>query len=262
MSLYDKESESNLQSALDSVFHQTLPPTEVILVFDGPIRKELSTLVETYSRRYNLKVVPLKKNMGLGIALNTGLAECSHDLVARMDSDDICYHDRFEKQVEFMLANPQVCLLGTSIQEFNTIPGDLNRFRVMPVDYASVLKFAIYRSPVNHPSVMFRKAAIEASGSYQHMPLFEDYYLFIVLLTKGYIIENLSMPLLHYRVGNDMIGRRHGYSYMVKELAYFKAARAIGFLNNTTFLKSIIYKLPLRLLPKRLLYMIYRIFLR
>ena len=103
LSLYFKEQPSYLIQSLDSIFSQTLLPDEIVLVKDGPLTPELDNIVSEYEKRYNIiKVIPLEKNLGLGKALNEGLKHCSHDLVARMDTDDIAYPNRFEKQVKFM----------------------------------------------------------------------------------------------------------------------------------------------------------------
>ena len=56
--------------------------------------------------------------MGLGKALEIGITECQYDLIARMDSDDICHPERFEKQINFMIDNPDVKVLGSWIAEF------------------------------------------------------------------------------------------------------------------------------------------------
>ena len=96
MSVYYKERPEQLRESLDSVFSQTLLPTEVVLVEDGPLTPGLYNEIERFkSACPQLKVVRLHENGGLGKALNEGLKHCSYDLVARMDSDDICFPDRF-----------------------------------------------------------------------------------------------------------------------------------------------------------------------
>ena len=90
LSVYNKENPSYLAKSLDSIFSQTLFPTEVILVKDGPLYNELDSVIDLYVSRYpNLKVFSLLTNQGLGKALNEGLKHCSYDIVARMDTDDM-----------------------------------------------------------------------------------------------------------------------------------------------------------------------------
>lgn len=262
MSLYEKEDPNNLRLALESLQHQTLQAADVVIVVDGYIAEDLEKVIKEFASLLPIQIVILPTNVGLGRALNEGLRYCKYDLVARMDTDDICYFDRFEKQISFLHHNPDVSILGATVQEFNKIPGDLKRFRKLPVKMEEILKFARYRSPLNHPSVVFRKSHIENAGSYQDMLSFEDYFLWLRMLQKGYKIENLPESLVHFRIGNDMIGRRKGLSYLKNEYCFLKAARELGFLSNFEIFSGLLMKLPLRLLPARALEYIYRRFLR
>lgn len=264
LSVYFNENPLFFKAAFDSVLAQTLKPSQIILVEDGPLTAKLYELINEYLYLHSslLKVVKLEKNMGLGAALNRGLQESTNEIVARMDTDDICYPDRFEKQLKFMVQNPQISVLGTAVQEFDLQPGDLDQFRALPTDSEKLLYFSKFRNPLNHPSVMFRKSHLLKVDSYQSMMLFEDYYLWVRLQLNGFKIANLSEPLLHFRVGNDMVGRRSGYGYLKKELAFLKEIKTLGFISNKEYLISILCKSPLRLLPKSILTFIYKKVLR
>ena len=79
------------------------------MVEDGPLTPELYEVVEEFVHEHpEMKRVVLEKNKGLGEALNEGLKHCSHDLVARMDTDDITKPKRFEKQVKIFQKHPEV----------------------------------------------------------------------------------------------------------------------------------------------------------
>lgn len=98
ISVYNKENSLSLRQSLTSVFRQKLPPTEVVLLKDGPLTEELDKVIAEYVMRYpELKIVSLPVNQGLGKALNEGLKHCSYDLVARMDTDDIAKPVSFEE---------------------------------------------------------------------------------------------------------------------------------------------------------------------
>lgn len=263
MSVYVNDNPTFLNLSLNSIFSQTLEPTEVVLVKDGPLTLELNTIIKEYEEKYaQLKIVSLSVNMGLGLALNAGLKHCNYEIIARIDADDICYPNRFEKQMAFMLDHPEISVLGSSVQEFNKTPGDLNQFRELPTGSIELSKFSKFRNPINHPSVVFRKSHVLDVGSYQSMLLFEDYYLWIRMQLKGYQIANLNEPLLHFRIGNDMVGRRSGYGYLKKEIAFLTKIKELGFLSNKDYIISILCKSPLRLLPKSILTFIYKKVLR
>lgn len=264
LSVYFRDNADHLYLALESLFQQTLKPDEIVLVQDGPLTAELYNVINFYisKNEIDFQVVALSENIGLGLALHAGLQLCQHNIVARMDSDDICCADRFEKQLAYFNQNADVSVLGSAVEEFNMEPGDLSRFRRLPSTYSDILQFSKYRNPVNHPTVVFRKDHVLKVGSYMDMPLFEDYYLWIRVLINGYKMANLDDVLLRFRIGNDMIGRRHGISYLKKEIRFLRTVRSAGYLSFLEYIFSLTTKIPLRLLPKKTLERIYKRFLR
>ncbi|WP_241297920.1 glycosyltransferase, partial [Enterobacter asburiae] len=118
MSLYDKEKPSYLEECFDSLANQTVKADEIVLVYDGPINEALCTVVDRWSMSLPIKIVALKKNVGLGQALNEGMKHCTYDYVMRMDTDDICQPTRFELQSVFMELNPDIDISGSCIREF------------------------------------------------------------------------------------------------------------------------------------------------
>ncbi|ELK0490891.1 glycosyltransferase, partial [Escherichia coli] len=99
MSLYIKEKPEYLHECLKSLYEQTKQADEIVLVYDGPITNELDKVVNYWLNSLPIKIIKLSKNVGLGQALNKGLAQCENDYVARMDTDDICHPKRFEIQI-------------------------------------------------------------------------------------------------------------------------------------------------------------------
>ena len=143
LSLYCKENPAYLRQSLDSVFGQTLPPDEVVLVEDGPLTAALYAVVEEYARKYPaLKVVPLPENVGLGRALNEGLKHCSHELVARMDTDDIAIPDRFERQSAVFTKNPDVDVTSAWIKEFIDNPQHILSIKKIPEKHWEIMLYA------------------------------------------------------------------------------------------------------------------------
>ena len=86
---------------------QELSPKQLVVVCDGPVDESISDFLHRASRGQetdllgpiNVRVVRLKHNMGLANALNIGLAHCSHEIVARVDADDISLPQRFAIQI-------------------------------------------------------------------------------------------------------------------------------------------------------------------
>ncbi|HBR2757154.1 TPA: glycosyltransferase, partial [Klebsiella pneumoniae] len=104
---------------LDSLVIQSLKPSEVVIVYDGDVGEKLSLVVDSFQDKLPLKIIKLKDNVGLGIALKIGLSHCSNNIVARMDTDDICKPERFEKQLGIMNKEPSLVMLGSGIIEFD-----------------------------------------------------------------------------------------------------------------------------------------------
>ena len=100
ISIYFKENPTWFRTALDSVFSQTVQPSEIVLVKDGPLTDELEAVINEFETKHPIfKIVTNEKNMGLGLSLRKGVEACSNEIIARMDTDDIIPIDRFEKQL-------------------------------------------------------------------------------------------------------------------------------------------------------------------
>ena len=267
ISVYFKENPFYLKEALNSIVNQTLLPNEIVLIKDGPLNDELENVLDEFIAKYPqlFIVIPLLINKGLGNALSIGVNKCSYDLIARMDSDDICVLNRFEKQIEFLIVNPKIDLIGTNVEEFNKIPGDLKRYRKMPEQGSLLIKYSRFRNPVNHPSVMFRKSKVLEAGNYNgDILFFEDFSLFIRMLSNGCIFYNINECMLYFRVGYgiDVIKRRSGIIYIKNEWKFARLALKVGSLNFIEWLFYISTKLPLRLLPTSVILFVYNKFLR
>jgi glycosyltransferase involved in cell wall biosynthesis len=267
MSIYSKENPIYFRQSLESIINQSLLPNEIILIKDGPLTYELENVLNEYLKNYRslFKIIALPVNKGLGNALSIGVLECANELIARMDTDDICVEKRFEKQVGFLIDNPNIDLVGTNVEEFNMIPGDLKQYRKMPESGERLKRYSRYRNPVNHPSVMFRKAKALEAGNYNgEILFFEDFSLFVRMLQKGASFYNLQECLLYFRtgLGVDVIKRRSGVVYVKNEWKFAKLALKVGSLNFTEWIFYITTKLPLRLLPPKVILFVYNTFLR
>lgn len=255
-SLYHKEQPNYLEQCFESLEWQTLAASEIVVVHDGPLTEGLYAVLEKWERRLPLKQVVLKNNVGLGEALNKGLDACSHNLVARVDTDDINHIDRFDKQVRYMDNNPDVAAASSDVNEFDTDPEEPSRVKKVPCS-KTVFEYSLRRNPLNHMATIFRKDAVTNVGSYQHHLYMEDYYLWLRLQAKGYKISNIPETLVSARVGNGMLERRRGLPYALSEL---KMMRKMYKLNLSKSPKTAIYfslRAISRLAPITMLSLIY-----
>ena len=265
LSLYYKESPLALDQCFLSIWQeQSIHPNEIILVLDGPISEELSQCVTKWQQIIGkpLKVIPLSQNVGLGKALNKGLEHCSNEWVFRMDTDDICKPDRFEKQIQFIRENPEVVLFSGQIVEFNENPDDATVLKSVPTEDTDIIKFAQKRSPFNHMTVAYKKSVIEAVGGYQHHLFMEDYNLWLRVIGAGYRVGNHSDILLYARVGNGMHARRKGLEYVNSELQLLKLKKELKLQDPIRANILFLLRSSFRILPGSLLGKIYNTFLR
>ena len=264
MSVYSKENPTWLRLAIESMQTQTLPTSDFVLVCDGPLTPELDGVIAEKQRQMGetLTVVRLEKNMGLGNALKEGIRHCRNELVARMDSDDIAYPDRCEKQVAIFNKYPKVSICSGTIVEFSDTPQTALYKRTLPERNDEILKFAKKRNPFNHMGVMYKKAAVEAVGSYQHFYLLEDYYLWLRMLMAGYQGYNIQEPLVYVRAGVDMYKRRAGRRYAKTQIELFRFMWKQGFINTWQYAESCIIRSGSALAPNWLRKFMYETLLR
>ena len=251
MSVYHKEKPEYLKQAIESIQAQTLSTNDFVLVCDGPLNEQLDSVIAIKQQEMgeSLNVVRLAKNGGLGNALNEGIKHCKNELVARMDSDDIAYQDRCEKQIAVFNTHSEVSICSGIVEEFTTGPNTVDTRRVPPETNAEIIEFAKKRNPFNHPCVMYKKSAVEAVGSYQDFYLLEDYYLWLRMLMAGYQGYNIQEPLLHMRAGSDMYKRRAGWKYAETQAKLFKFMKQQGFIGEGRYIKSCVIRSGSALAP-------------
>lgn len=262
-SVYYKENPLIFQQSLDSIFSQTILPSEIVLVEDGVLTEALYKVIQDYSSQYPIfKIVALPQNQGLGRALNEGLKYCSYDIVARMDTDDIAKPDRFEKQLSFLETHPEIDVVGSWIDEFEGSIDNILSVRKLPETPEELFQYGKSRNPINHPVVMFRKSAVLRSGSYQHFPLFEDYYLWVRMLMNDSKFYNIQESLLYFRTSPDMFKRRGGLKYALTEMKLQYRFYTLGYISFYQMLKNDIVRTVVRLIPNSLRSVIYQKVLR
>ena len=211
MSVYKNEKVEFFKQAMDSVLSQTLPPEEIVLIRDGEVYEELQKAIDEYIEKYPelFTYVPLEENKGLGNALRIGVEKARNELIARMDTDDICVSDRFEKQIRFMEENLQVDIVGANIAEFTETPEKIVDYRTVPSSHEQIISLMKARNPLNHVTVVFRKQSVLNVGNYQSFYLFEDWYLWLRMYLQNCKFANLQDSLVNVRIA-EMAGHRGG----------------------------------------------------
>ncbi len=251
MSTYAGDDPQFLREAFTStVADQTRPPAEVVLVQDGPVPADLAAVLAELAAASPVPVrqVVMDANVGLGPALDRGLAACRHDVVARMDADDVSEPDRFERQLPVIEAGADI--VGSGLVEFGEHAEDLVGRRTPPTDPDEIRRVIRFRDPFNHPTVVYRREAVLAAGGYSDMALMEDYLLFTRMVEGGAVPANLAEPLVRYRVGAGAYARRGGGRLLRSELALQRRLRELGLTTRREYARNVLVRGGYRLVPE------------
>lgn len=230
MSVYKKEKPQFLDQALNSIEKQTVLPTEIVLVEDGAIPIALQDIIDKHRANFinNFKVIKSIHNQGLGASLRLGTKFVSTNWIARMDSDDISVPKRFEIQLNEIIKNPDLAVVGGQIREFAGKPSNIVGYRRVPTSETMLRNFIKWRSPFNHPSVLLNKAVLQEVGGYIPYGNLEDYYLWSRIIVRNYHVENVDRILLNMRVDEGMYQRRGKLS----NIRYFYRLRNFLYMHN------------------------------
>ena len=263
MSVYEKENPQYLDMSLDSVFSQTLFPSEVVICEDGKLTNELEVVIEKYKKRYPsiTRVIEYPVNRGLGATLHDGVIECKNEIVFRMDADDISEKDRFERQMNIFI-NKDVDVVGTNICEYDELMSDKRGIRAVPEKHEDIVNYARLRNPINHMSVAFKKSSVVSAGNYKDMQYFEDYYLWIRMIINGSNFYNLQENLVRVRGGENMIKRRGGRKYLKAVRRFEHEILKLKFIGRVNYLKNIITRYTVSLVPDKARMLVYSKILR
>ena len=253
MSLYLKEKPEYLNEALKSVINQTVKPNEIVIVYDGPITTELKSVVEQYVSNNPglIKIIDNPENKGLGLALADGVPQCTYELIARMDTDDICRKDRFEKQLEEFVKDPRLDICGSHILEFEEKEENIVARRRVPLVDKDIKEYQKRRDGFNHVSVMFKKKSVLAAGNYQSCLLMEDTLLWANMFMNGAKGKNIDDYLVYVRIGKNMYERRGGFDYYKKYKAGRRKVYETGYISWVDYKMTLIVQFIVAAIPNR-----------
>lgn len=263
--VYHGDKAEYLEQALHSLKNQSLRANEVLIVEDGPIGEALQKTLDQWQLKMpELRRHQLAKSQGLSAALNAGIEVAKNEWLARMDADDICHKRRFEKQMDYILAHPEVDILGAWIAEFEKDINKTQSLRKLPARHADIYRYAKWRCPFNHMTVLLRKSILEQYGKYKTASesnlngFGEDYELWARLLQNGCTGANLPEVLVYARVTEDFFGRRRrGAQYLKNEYLLIKELYRMGFINAFQFLLHLGIKSVVRMAPPTVVRFIY-----
>lgn len=250
ISVYKSDDPEFFDRALFSITEmQTIKPDEIVLVVDGPVCEELNRVIEKYEQLYSIfHIIRLEKNGGLGNALKIAVENSKHDLIARMDSDDVSLPTRFEQQLKYFEEHPEVDIVGGDITEFIGDESNIVGKRVVPKSNEEIREYMRRRCAFNHMSVMYKRNAVQGAGGYQDWFCNEDYYLWIRMWLNHVVFANTGSVLVNVRVGEEMYQRRGGWKYFKSEAELQRFMLKKGVISAPRYLVNVSERLILQVL--------------
>lgn len=268
ISIYENNVPELLRAALYSLLGQTLLPDEILIVADGPVPVLLEQEVQSFRFKVQslpqssppspsspqrsllashpggkgvpeVTYLPLEMHGGLGEAMRRAVEVAKGDYVARMDADDICLPDRFEKQMKCFEEDPTLSVVGGQIAEFDGDVKNITGRRVVPLRHDEIVKYMKSRNGMNHVTTILKKKDLVDSGNYQPFFLLEDYYLWIRMIQHGFRFKNIKEDVVLVRAGKEQMDRRGGIEYFIRQCEVFKYMLKANFISLPRFLMNI-----------------------
>ena len=265
ISIYYKELPEHFNACMTSIWDdQTLKPSEIIMIEDGPLTSDLNMMISHWQAKLGdiLKITKHPQNVGTGKAKNIGLQKCSNEIVCIVDTDDISVTYRFEKQINELMLDPELVILGGQITEFIENIDSPSGMRRVPLKNLELCNYAKRQSPFNNMTIAYRKTKIIEVGGYQHHLWMEDYNLFLRVIARGYKIQNLPDVLVYARIDNGMHARRKGYEYIKSEKQLLNLKKELKLQSPIHANMLFLIRSAFRLIPSSILGKFYNIFLR
>lgn len=193
-----------IQTAVDSICKQTYSNLEFIIIDDASEETTYKHLLDLKDKYNVIKLYRNEYNIGLTKTLNKGLTLCSGEYIARMDADDYSLPERIDKQVDYLIAHPEIDVLGTGVVSFGekvVYMSPLNGY-----SNNQVQSELFFTSSLCHPSVMIRNRFLELNGlKYdESVKKGQDYDLWERSSVYGKLAVH-SDVLLYYRLHSKQI---------------------------------------------------------
>lgn len=205
-----------LKLAIESLLSQTYTNIEVVLVIDDPSNDEhIHFSKDIASRDPRFKFYVNEKNLGLAASLNRSCSLAKGSFLARMDADDICEPDRFTVQMQHLQNNPEVGLVGTAVNYINGQGEKLGIGSVLTGKKATT--GATYKTTAYHPTWLMKKELFDAVGGYSLLPVAQDYDFLLRACLKGFRIDNISVPLVRYRIGSHSVSGKKSFQQFLTQ---------------------------------------------
>lgn len=247
--------------AIASIQAQTYPNWELIVVNDGSTDNTGKILVDLAKNDQRIKMVHCRKNKGASVASNLGLSKARGSFIARMDSDDIALSDRLDKQINFLLNNPDVIVVGGQCELIDR-DGVVIGIKNFPIKHLDIYDALYQYNPIQHPSLMINTKLLGTDKITYHTEVLLAHDLEILFkLAQFGRLANLSDIILKYRIHNDSLSLRDPKQTFSHTLAVRKMATiTYGYVpSKKSILIQAMQKMIMFIVPSVVVYPLFRL---
>lgn len=259
MSVYQADRLEFVKMSVQSILEQTFTDFDFYIAFDGMVQSDVAAYIDSL-RDTRVFIAQRSQNLGLAVTLNELLSIVlpkGYEFIARMDADDVSSRERFQRQVQFLQAHPEIDCLGTWAIEI-TSSGQEYFKKQMPETHEQCLRLFRTRDCLIHPTVMFRRTFFERAGLYPTDTYFgEDTIMWAKGFQAGCRFANLQEYLFKFRIDDQFFRRRRGWKH-AKSIWSLRCRvnRMLGF-GFVAYVYALLYALA-KLMPTKILNLIYK----
>ena len=246
-----KHDVSMLMRSIDSILRQSVSDFEFLICDDGSSNEVVEYLDRAADKDDRIVLVRKGNLFTLPQKLNACLAAAKGKYIARMDDDDFSHHDRFLRQIEFLEKHPDISFCGCNVNLIRN--GEYIGQRRLP-EYPNVEDF-YFVQPYIHPSLIFRREALEAVAGYsedKYSILCEDYDILLRLYAGGYKGANIQQQLFDYTVSSTAKGSRKMKHRINEAVTRYRRFKQLGKLPKAFI--YVIKPIAVGIIPESVLY--------
>lgn len=249
MGVYNCQSYEEIERAVRSIIDQTYPNWELIICDDGSTNETVQWLHEVAKLDARIRIIGYQENHGLAYALNECLKASTGEFIARQDTSDYSYPERFEKELKALRDNPQIDFVSCIADVFDEKHGIWGKLHFSEYPHK---KAFLFNSPFLHPGLLCPTAVLLSVNGYRLYKRSQDYDLFMRLYAVGYRGMNVQQTLYAYEYEKEPLKDKRTLFYRLEEMKIrFLGFSALNILFPTGIIFAIkpiiVYIIPMRI---------------
>lgn len=246
-----------LKKAINSCLKNSMLPSQLLIIINGNVSNQKKLYLYELKKKFKFIEIFYCKKLGIQNALNYGIKKCKYDIIFRADADDFNFKNRFEKQLNFFIKNDLDILGCENIEIYNKNFLYKKKINKNP----KIIDF-IFRNPLNHMTVVFKKKKIQFLGGYPDIPYKEDYALWFKAYLSNFKIKNMNEALVYSNINSNFFKRRKNFKSLFSEIKLLQFILKSDYLIGFLMLFICLIRSSFLLLPNNIFESLYKTILR